>query len=133
MLIFVAVAAQAPGDGAALLAFKAAAIGGGHHNHNPLLPSWTWNSTSTGGFCSWEGVRCGARHRRVVALTLPSYGLTGTLSPATGNLTFLRTLNLTSNAFQGLRGTSLQASAACYISRRLTWATTPSPESCLFF
>jgi len=98
MSILVAMAAQA-GDGAALLAFKAAAIGGGHHK--PLLPSWKWNSSSSaGGFCGWEGVRCGARHRRVVALTLPSSGLTGTLSPVIGNLTFLRTLNLTSNAFQ---------------------------------
>ncbi|WVZ72288.1 hypothetical protein U9M48_020773 [Paspalum notatum var. saurae] len=86
------VAAQA-GDEAALLAFKAAAVSGGGHDN--LLPSW--NTTSTGGFCTWEGVRCGARHRRVVALSLPSHGLTGTLSPAIGNLTFLRELNLSYN------------------------------------
>ncbi|OEL33279.1 putative LRR receptor-like serine/threonine-protein kinase [Dichanthelium oligosanthes] len=96
--ILIIVGAQQAGDeAAALLAFKAAAFSGGHDNN--LLPSW--NSSSAGGFCSWEGVRCGARHRRVVALSLPSSGLTGTLSPAIGNLTFLRTLNLTSNGFQG--------------------------------
>ncbi|KAG0536545.1 hypothetical protein BDA96_03G073400 [Sorghum bicolor] len=92
------VAAQAGDDEAALLAFKAAAIGSGRDNN--LLASW--NSSS---FCGWEGVRCGSRarnNRRVVALTLPSYGLTGTLSPAIGNLTFLRTLDLSYNDwFQG--------------------------------
>ncbi|WVZ72318.1 hypothetical protein U9M48_020800 [Paspalum notatum var. saurae] len=90
------VAAQA-GDEAALLAFKAAVNGGGHDDS--LLPSW--NSSSGGDVCAWEGVRCGARHRRVVALSLPSRGLTGTLSPAIGNLTFLRALNLSSNWFHG--------------------------------
>lgn len=75
-------------DEAALLAFKAAAISGG--DDNPL--AW-WNA-STGGYCSWEGVRCGGRHQRVVALSLPSYGLIGILSPVVGNLTSLNTLNL---------------------------------------
>jgi hypothetical protein len=34
---------------------------------------------------------------QVVSLSLPFYGLTGTLSTAFGNLTFLRMLNLSSN------------------------------------
>jgi len=43
------------------------------------------------------------RHRwRVVALNLNSQGLTGTISPAIGNLTFLRSLNLSSNTLQGV-------------------------------
>ncbi|RLM92572.1 LRR receptor-like serine/threonine-protein kinase EFR isoform X3 [Panicum miliaceum] len=81
-------------DEAALLAFKAAAIGGG--GHGDALASW---NGSTGGFCSWEGVRCGTKRRRVVSLSLPSQGLTGALSPAVGNLSSLRLLNLSSNWF----------------------------------
>nr|CAB3472168.1 unnamed protein product [Digitaria exilis] len=94
------VAAEAD-DEAALLAFKAAAIGGASYGDTGMpLPSWN-GSGGAGGFCSWEGVTCGSRHRRVVALSLPSLGLTGVLSPAVGNLSFLRALNLSSNAFSG--------------------------------
>ncbi|KAG0536527.1 hypothetical protein BDA96_03G071600, partial [Sorghum bicolor] len=49
----------------------------------------------------WEGVRCRGKHRRVVALSLPSRGFTGVLSPAIGNLSSLRTLNLSWNGFSG--------------------------------
>jgi len=66
-------------DGATLLAFKAAAIGGA--GYGAALASW---NSSNGGFCSWEGVRCRGRHRRVVALSLPSHGLAGILSPTVG-------------------------------------------------
>jgi len=79
-------------DEAALLAFKAAAVGG----HGDMLASW---NGSAGGFCSWEGVKCGAKRRRVVSLSLPSQGLTGVLSLAVGNLSSLRLLNLSSNWF----------------------------------
>ncbi|KAL6626756.1 hypothetical protein ACP70R_030482 [Stipagrostis hirtigluma subsp. patula] len=89
-------AATEASDEAALLAFKAAAISGTYHD-----PLASWNSSSDGGFCSWEGVMCGARHRRVVALSLTSYGLTGVLSPAIGNLSFLRFLNLSNNGLSG--------------------------------
>ncbi|CAL4964713.1 unnamed protein product [Urochloa decumbens] len=87
------VAAQA-NDEAALLTFKAAAISSG--SRSDALASW---NGSTSGFCSWEGVRCGGKHRRVVSLSLPSQGLTGVLSPAVGNLSSLRFLNLSSNCF----------------------------------
>ncbi|KAL5219852.1 hypothetical protein ABZP36_024565 [Zizania latifolia] len=78
-------------DAAALLAFKATAVGG-----NGVLASWN----ASAGPCSWEGVRC-SRLQRVVALSLPSHGLSGTLSPAVGNLSFLRTLNLSLNELHG--------------------------------
>nr|CAB3472186.1 unnamed protein product [Digitaria exilis] len=92
-----ATAAKADDDGATLLAFKAAAIGGG----SDPLPSWN-NSGGAGEFCSWEGVTCGARHRRrVVALRLPAHGLAGVLSPAIGNLSFLRVLDLSYNSLAG--------------------------------
>ncbi|KAF8704977.1 hypothetical protein HU200_031224 [Digitaria exilis] len=89
-------------DEAALLAFKTAAIRCGVGD-----PLASWNTSAAAGdgasYCSWEGVRCegSGRHRRVVALSLYSYGLPGTLSPAIGNLTFLQVLNLSSNWFHG--------------------------------
>jgi len=49
--ISVPVTAGQSGDEAALLAFKAAATNGGHGN-----PLASWNSSSVGGFCGWEGV-----------------------------------------------------------------------------
>ncbi|KAK3160364.1 hypothetical protein QOZ80_1BG0058540 [Eleusine coracana subsp. coracana] len=82
-------------DEAALLAFKAAAIRGGYGD-----PLASWNG-SANGYCSWEGVRCRGWNQQVVALNLPSRGLTGVLSPAIGNLTSLRILNLTKNEFSG--------------------------------
>ncbi|CAL4977889.1 unnamed protein product [Urochloa decumbens] len=84
-------------DEAALLAFKAAAIGGGGGSGDPLA---SWNKSSAGGYCSWEGVRCWGKHRQVVELSLPSRGLTGILSPAIGNLSSLWTLNLSNNGFR---------------------------------
>ncbi|XP_066308379.1 probable LRR receptor-like serine/threonine-protein kinase At3g47570 [Miscanthus floridulus] len=97
MLVSTLVTAEGDEEEAALLAFKATAISNGHND-----PLASWNRSATGGYCSWEGVRCrGTRHRRVVALSLPSYGLTGVLSPAIGNLSSLRTLDLSSNGFSG--------------------------------
>ncbi|CAO2199016.1 unnamed protein product [Urochloa humidicola] len=77
-----------------MLAFKAAAISTG--SRSDALASW---NGSTSGFCSWEGVRCGGKHKRVISLSLPSQGLTGVLSPSIGNLSSLRFLNLSSNWF----------------------------------
>ncbi|KAK8452395.1 hypothetical protein SEVIR_5G102501v4 [Setaria viridis] len=78
-------------EASALLAFKAELAGSG----SGMLASWN----GTAGVCGWEGVACTGG--QVVALSLPSYGFAGALSPAIGNLTFLRTLNLSSNWFQG--------------------------------
>ncbi|CAD6239750.1 unnamed protein product [Miscanthus lutarioriparius] len=76
--------------------------------YGDVLASWN-GSTGGGGYCSWEGVRCrGSRQQpRVVALSLPSRGLTGVLSPAVGNLSSLRFLNLSSNALGGAIPASL--------------------------
>ncbi|KAF0918267.1 hypothetical protein E2562_023349 [Oryza meyeriana var. granulata] len=82
-------------DAAALLAFKAAAVGVG--GGNGVLASW---NGSAAGMCSWEGVTCG-RHRRAVELSLPGHDLSGTLSPAVGNLTSLRMLDLSYNWLHG--------------------------------
>ncbi|XP_006645505.1 receptor kinase-like protein Xa21 [Oryza brachyantha] len=81
-------------DEATLLAFKA----GFSEGSSGALASWN----SSTGFCRWEGVTCDRRMpTRVAALSLPSSNLAGTLSPAVGNLTFLRWLNLSSNALHG--------------------------------
>ncbi|XP_031122669.1 putative receptor-like protein kinase At3g47110 isoform X1 [Ipomoea triloba] len=62
-----------------------------------LLNSWN----DSVHHCHWQGVSCGGRHQRVVALMLPEKGLIGTLSPQIGNLTFLRAVDLNSNGFHG--------------------------------
>ncbi|CAL4951573.1 unnamed protein product [Urochloa decumbens] len=90
-------AASVISDEAALLSFKAAAIGSGAGDP---LASWNMSSGTAGGYCSWEGVRCWGKHRQVVELSLPSRGLTGVLSPAIGNLSSLLTLNLSDNGFR---------------------------------
>ncbi|KAM0856179.1 hypothetical protein ACQ4PT_049278 [Festuca glaucescens] len=80
------------GDEAALLAFKAQVSDGGS------LASWN----SSADFCSWEGVTCSSRRpARVVELSLNGSGLAGALSPALGNLTFLRKLDLSYNWLHG--------------------------------
>ncbi|XP_044953469.1 LRR receptor-like serine/threonine-protein kinase EFR isoform X2 [Hordeum vulgare subsp. vulgare] len=49
--------------------------------------------------CSWEGVHCSSG--RVTKLYLSGRGLLGPISPSLGNLTFLRTLDLSRNGFTG--------------------------------
>jgi hypothetical protein len=79
-------------DEAALLAFKAKVSDGGS------LVSWNGSAD----FCSWEGVTCNhQRPARVVELSLGGRALTGALSPALGNLTFLRKLDLSYNWLHG--------------------------------
>nr|CAB3452338.1 unnamed protein product [Digitaria exilis] len=81
------------GDQGALLALKAKIS-----SHSGVLASWNQITS----YCSWEGVICGTRHQqRVVALDLVFQGLAGTISPAIGNLTFLRLLNLSFNTLHG--------------------------------
>ncbi|TVU26917.1 hypothetical protein EJB05_29490, partial [Eragrostis curvula] len=63
-----------------------------------VLSNWTTDTP----YCQWTGVKCSRMHRdRVVTLDLAGQRLTGTLPPSLGNLTFLRTLNLSSNQFSG--------------------------------
>ncbi|KAM0839898.1 hypothetical protein ACQ4PT_060015 [Festuca glaucescens] len=92
LLAVLMIAVVSASDEAALLAFKAQLSDGGS------LASWN----SSTNFCSWEGVACSHRRpARVVALSLNGSGLTGALSPALGNLTFLRKLDLSYNWFHG--------------------------------
>uniref|UniRef100_A0A6N2M2Z9 non-specific serine/threonine protein kinase n=1 Tax=Salix viminalis TaxID=40686 RepID=A0A6N2M2Z9_SALVM len=66
-------------------------------SHDPFSSLSSWNSSLQ--FCSWQGVTCGRRHRRVTSLNLSSLQLAGSLSPHVGNLTFLRLIDLSTNRF----------------------------------
>ncbi|KAL2540841.1 putative LRR receptor-like serine/threonine-protein kinase [Abeliophyllum distichum] len=66
-------------------------------SNDPLRILSSWNSSIH--FCHWQGVACGSRHQRVVRLDLESQGLTGSISPYIGNLSFLRRLYLDNNTF----------------------------------
>ncbi|KAK2636922.1 hypothetical protein Ddye_031714 [Dipteronia dyeriana] len=80
-------------DEVALRAFKSKIIQG------PQRVLDSWNDSSH--FCEWEGITCGRRHRRVIMLNLTSKGLSGSLSPYIGNLSFLKVLRLYDNSIQG--------------------------------
>ncbi|CAL5040960.1 unnamed protein product [Urochloa decumbens] len=86
----VAAAAAAGTDRDALLAIKAAVS-------DPSGKLRSWNET--GHLCQWPGVNCTAG--RVTWLDVSGHGLTGTLSPAVGDLSHLKVLNLTGNGISG--------------------------------
>ncbi|CAO2149363.1 unnamed protein product [Urochloa humidicola] len=85
-------------DSHALLSFKSLVSG-------PSLQALaSWSSNGSTPVCQWRGVACGTRGRRrgrVVTLALPELGLLGKVSPALGNLTYLRRLDLPSNHLHG--------------------------------
>ncbi|KAJ0016812.1 hypothetical protein Pint_11695 [Pistacia integerrima] len=82
-------------DKQALLALKSCIS---HDSSNLLANNWSISSF----FCDWIGVTCGgARHQRVTALDISNLGLTGTLPPQIGNLSFLATLSIRNNSFHG--------------------------------
>ena len=60
------------------------------------LSSWNQNSSP----CNWTGVSCSKySSRRVVKLHLSSMGLSGSIHPHIGNLSFLQSLQLQNNQF----------------------------------
>ncbi|KAB1220289.1 hypothetical protein CJ030_MR3G019035 [Morella rubra] len=63
---------------------------------NPLS-SWDPNTSP----CNWTGVVCNKPGQRVIGLDLSGSGLTGSISPQIGNLSFLRSLQLQNNYFTG--------------------------------
>ncbi|CAN1238387.1 Probable LRR receptor-like serine/threonine-protein kinase At3g47570 [Linum grandiflorum] len=66
---------------------------------DPLQIISSWNSTTH--FCNWPGITCGRKHQRVTVLDLRSSQLSGSISPAIGNLTFLRQIYLQNNSLTG--------------------------------
>ncbi|XP_048440127.1 probable LRR receptor-like serine/threonine-protein kinase At3g47570 [Pyrus x bretschneideri] len=77
-------------DRLALLEIKASIT------HDPFEVLTSWNETIH--FCSWHGVTCGRRHKRVTRLSLRSFKLAGSISPHIGNLSFLRVIDLQNNS-----------------------------------
>ncbi|KAL6603128.1 hypothetical protein ACP70R_043489 [Stipagrostis hirtigluma subsp. patula] len=88
VVVIVRQAAAAERD--ALRAFKA-----GVSDPSGTLQSWN----ATAHFCRWAGVSC--THGHVTSLELSDLGLTGAISPAIGNLTYLETLDLKDNKLSG--------------------------------
>ncbi|XP_058181796.1 probable LRR receptor-like serine/threonine-protein kinase At3g47570 isoform X2 [Rhododendron vialii] len=80
-------------DRLALLSFKELIA------EDPLSSLSSWNSSLD--LCKWDGVTCSHKHQRVVVLDLRGKSLRGTMSPFLGNLSFLRSLYLHENRFQG--------------------------------
>ncbi|XP_031257533.1 probable LRR receptor-like serine/threonine-protein kinase At3g47570 [Pistacia vera] len=80
-------------DRVALQAFKSKII----LDPQGVLNSWN----DSRHFCDWEGITCGRRHRRVTFLELRSRGLSGSLSPSIGNLSFLQKFDVSNNSLQG--------------------------------
>uniref|UniRef100_A0ACD6AEG0 Uncharacterized protein n=1 Tax=Avena sativa TaxID=4498 RepID=A0ACD6AEG0_AVESA len=80
-------------DRSALLAFKASVS----VDPNRALAGWD----ASPDVCNWTGVACDAVARRVVKLVLGKQKLSGEVSPALGNLSHLRILNLSGNLFTG--------------------------------
>ncbi|KAJ9559468.1 hypothetical protein OSB04_014082 [Centaurea solstitialis] len=70
-----------------------------HITSDPYQIMPLWNDSIH--FCNWTGIVCGIRHERVVTLNFRSCGFSGSISPAVGNLTFLRELLLQNNSFTG--------------------------------
>jgi hypothetical protein len=82
------------GDMMSLLDFKRAITS------DPKRALASWNTSNP--LCRWAGVACGRAHRgRVISLGLLDQGLEGEITSSLGNLTFLRTLNLSENSFSG--------------------------------
>ncbi|KAL8499034.1 hypothetical protein ACS0TY_022119 [Phlomoides rotata] len=82
-------------DQSALLSLKAHLT---LHTHHILAQNWT----DTSSVCNWIGVTCSLRHHRVSALNISNMGLSGTVSPVLGNLSFLVSLDLGYNLFRGI-------------------------------
>ncbi|KAF8035475.1 LOW QUALITY PROTEIN: hypothetical protein BT93_C1489 [Corymbia citriodora subsp. variegata] len=82
-------------DQVALLHFKSAI----EIDPTNMIKGGNW--TAEANFCEWIGVVCSNRRQRVTALNLSYMGLQGRLSPYLGSLSFLASLRLRNNSFNG--------------------------------
>ncbi|KAH6784350.1 Leucine-rich repeat protein kinase family protein [Perilla frutescens var. hirtella] len=86
-------------DGLLLLSFKSSVLS------DPLgvLRSWNYSDATP---CSWNGVTCGVpgsadAYFRVTGLSLPNFGLLGSIPSTLGAIDHLRNLNLSNNSING--------------------------------
>ncbi|KAL6530120.1 hypothetical protein OROMI_028765 [Orobanche minor] len=86
-------------DGELLLSFRYSIL------NDPLgvLESWNDNDETP---CSWNGITCGTpgssdANFRVTGLSLPNYGLLGSIPATLGMIEHLRNLNLSNNSING--------------------------------
>ncbi|CAM8922789.1 unnamed protein product [Rhodiola kirilowii] len=86
-------------DRMSLLALKDEFIAGGTPLNEIGGALNSWNASLH--FCEWQGITCGKRHKRVVAIELIKEKLNGVVSSSIGNLTFLRSLFLNNNSLHG--------------------------------
>uniref|UniRef100_J3LAW1 Leucine-rich repeat-containing N-terminal plant-type domain-containing protein n=1 Tax=Oryza brachyantha TaxID=4533 RepID=J3LAW1_ORYBR len=92
------VGAQAATDQLALMSFKL------RITSDPSSALASWGGNQSIHVCQWQGVTCsmqGLRRKRVVALDLSNLGLSGTIDPSIGNLTYLRKPDLLVNDLTG--------------------------------
>ncbi|KAM5577265.1 hypothetical protein ABKV19_007885 [Rosa sericea] len=82
-------------DRSALLALKSRIT---NDPRNIVFTNWS----TTAPVCNWVGVTCGARHHRIAELNISYFGLTDTIPPELGNLSFLVVLNFKNNSFHGI-------------------------------
>lgn len=70
------------------------------YQHISSSPPLNWSSPDC---CRWDGIACKTYDggRRVTHLSLPGRGLSGTITPFLGNLSFLSYLNLSLNQLSG--------------------------------
>ncbi|PIN18619.1 Leucine-rich repeat protein [Handroanthus impetiginosus] len=65
---------------------------------SPPQAPLNWSSTDC---CRWEGIACSRYRDRVIHLSLPARGLSGTITPFLANLSFLSYFNLSRNHLSG--------------------------------
>ncbi|CDY26403.1 BnaA02g23670D [Brassica napus] len=80
-------------DREALLSFES------QMSQNPQSLSFSWDPNTSP--CNWTGVTCDTRIRRVASINLSGHGLSGSISPSIGNLSFLTSLQLQNNQLRG--------------------------------
>ncbi|CAE6219531.1 unnamed protein product [Arabidopsis arenosa] len=68
-------------------------------SRSPQTLSFSWDQNISP--CNWTGVSCNTRNRRVTSINLSGQGLTGSISPSIGNLSFLTSLQLQNNQLRG--------------------------------
>lgn len=64
-----------------------------------IIISSNWTNSSF--VCSWIGITCNSHHNRVTTFNISNMGIKGTIPPQRGNLSFLVSLDLRYNLFNG--------------------------------